>query len=70
VPALAGHYVFADYCAGFVRSFPVDGTAAGPVSDWSRQIGDVGQITSFGKDGAGELYITAADGRIFKIVAR
>jgi glucose/arabinose dehydrogenase len=70
VPALAGQYVFADYCAGFVRSFRVNGTAAGPVTDWTRQIGDVGQITSFGEDSAGELYITAEDGRVFKIVAR
>jgi glucose/arabinose dehydrogenase len=70
VPALSGHYIFADYCAGFVRSFRVNGTAAGPTTDWTRQIGDVGRITSFGEDSAGELYITSEDGRIFKIVPR
>ena len=70
VPALAGQYVFGDYCAGFVHSFRYDGGSVGAVTDWSGQIGDVGRITSFGEDGAGELYITAEDGRVFRIVAR
>jgi glucose/arabinose dehydrogenase len=70
VPALAGQYIFADYCAGFVRSFRYDGRAISAVTDWSKQIGDVGRITSFGEDGAGELYITSESGRIFKIVAK
>jgi glucose/arabinose dehydrogenase len=71
IPALAGHYFFGDYCAGFVRSFryePASGVTA--LTDWTAQLGDLGQITSFGKDSAGELYIVAADGRIMKIVPR
>jgi glucose/arabinose dehydrogenase len=70
VPALAGQYVFADYCAGFVRSFSYDGRTASGVTDWTRQIGDVGRVTSFGEDAAGELYIVSENGRIFRVVAR
>jgi glucose/arabinose dehydrogenase len=70
IPALAGQFVFADYCAGFVRSLRYDGKAAPQVTDWSKQIGNLGQITSFGRDSAGELYITSQDGRVFKIVSR
>ena len=29
-----------------------------------------GQITSFGEDAAGELYLTVAEGKVFKVVAR
>ena len=68
IPELIGQYVFADYCTGFVRSFRYSDGAAGNVNSWSAEIGDVGRVTSFGVDDAGELYITAVDGRVFKIV--
>ncbi len=70
IPALDGHYFFGDYCSGFVRSFRLTGGAATEVTDWTAQLGDLGRITSFGMDGAGELYVVAADGRIFRIVPR
>jgi len=67
IPELTGQYFFGDYCAGFVRSFGVDGGET-HVIDWSDEIGGVGSITSFGQDAAGEIYITAVDGRVFKLV--
>ncbi len=70
VPALAGQYIFADYCAGFVRSFRYEPRADLAVTDWSKQIGNIGHITSFGEDGAGELYITSDSGRVYKIIAK
>ena len=70
IPSLAGQYFFADYCAGFIRSFRYDGRAISAVTDWSGQFGDVGRVTSFGEDSAGELYIVAEDGRIFRIVSK
>jgi glucose/arabinose dehydrogenase len=70
IPSLAGQYFFSDYCAGFIRSFRYDGRAISTVTDWSRQFGDVGRVTSFGEDAAGELYIVAEDGRIFRIVPK
>ena len=68
IPELAGHYFFSDYCAGFVRSFRYSGGQAADLIDWSSQLGDLGNITSFGVDSAGELYIVAADGRVMKLV--
>ena len=29
-----------------------------------------GSITSFGEDASGELYITSADGRVFRIIPK
>jgi glucose/arabinose dehydrogenase len=70
IPALVGHYFFSDYCAGFVRSLRYENGVATDVTDWSDALGYVGAVTSFGEDSAGELYITAQDGRVFKIVPR
>jgi hypothetical protein len=63
VPELAGRYVYGDFVSGHVWSFAVTGTAA---SD-NRFIGDVANPSSFGEDAAGELFITAFDGRIYRL---
>lgn len=68
IPEIQGQYFFGDYCAGFVRSFRYANGAATEVIDWTSQLGDVGNITSFGVDAAGELYITSTNGRVYKIV--
>ncbi len=68
LPALRGHYFYADYCQGWVRSFRL---ANGQVSDrreWN--VGSVGSISSFGEDGSGELYVVAAAGRVFRVAAQ
>ncbi len=70
IPSLAGQYLFADFCQGWVRSFAYNGGTVGDVTDWSRAIGDIGNILSFGEDAAGELYITTSAGRVWKIVPR
>ena len=68
IPELDGQYFFADYCSGFVRSFRYENGQAQDLVDWSEQLGDLGPITSFGIDGAGELYIMTAEGSLLKIV--
>lgn len=70
IPALDGHYFFADYCQGFVSSFRVEGGVMTDYHPWAAEIGDVGRILSFGQDAAGELYITSSNGGIYKIVPR
>jgi hypothetical protein len=69
IPALQGHYFYADYCRGWVRSFRLqDGQAVEP-QQWPA-LAPGGLVPSFGQDAAGELYVMNAEGRVFKIVPR
>lgn len=68
IHVLRGHYLFADYCFGWVRSIDVDGPTS-RLADWSQLLGGRGPITSFGVDAYGELYIVIQSGAIYKIVA-
>jgi glucose/arabinose dehydrogenase len=65
IPPLRGHYLYADFCRGWVRSFRFVGGIATDHREWD--LGDLGRITSFGQDGAGELYILSQDGRVHRI---
>lgn len=66
IPGITGHYFYSDYCAGWLRSFRlVNGTATAHRT-WD--VGDLGSVTSFGVDAAGELYILSADGMVRKLV--
>lgn len=65
IPSLVGHYLYADYCAGWIRSFRYDGAAA---ADRRELIaGGAGNILSFGQDAAGELYVLSSNGRVYRI---
>jgi glucose/arabinose dehydrogenase len=69
IPALQGTYFYADYCAGWVRSFRYDNGTASAQQEWD--FGDLGQILSFGEDSAGELYILSVlsgNGGVYRIV--
>lgn len=66
IPALSGHYVFSDYCAGFLRSLRYADGRVAETHAWS--VGDIGRVTSFGQDAAGEIYITNSDGNVLKLV--
>ncbi|MDX2119634.1 MAG: PQQ-dependent sugar dehydrogenase [Gemmatimonadota bacterium] len=69
VPSLAGHYLYADYCSGFVRSFRYQGGQA--VSRLDRNaLRPGGNITSFGEDARGEVYILTGNGGVHRIIAR
>jgi hypothetical protein len=65
IPELAGTYFYADYCAGWVRSFTYNATATDK-RDWN--LGSIGSVTSFGEDSSGELYLTSSNGRVYKFV--
>ena len=67
VPALQGTYFYADYCAGFVRSFKLVNGMATEQADWM-SLRPGGNIASFGEDAAGELYIMTAAGGLYRIV--
>lgn len=69
VPALTGTYFYADFCNGWVRSFRYQNGQATSPREWPT-LKPGGQVTSFGEDAAGELYILEADGKVFQIVRR
>jgi len=64
VPAIRGHYFYADYCQGWIRSFRWDGSQAVDRRSWD--LGGIGNVTSFGEDAAHELYVTSANGRLYR----
>jgi glucose/arabinose dehydrogenase len=67
IPELDGHYLFSDYCGGYLRSFD---TAADEIEivDWTDDVGVPGMITGFGIDGDGEVYVSTT-GSVLKLVA-
>jgi glucose/arabinose dehydrogenase len=69
IPELQGHYFYADYCQGWVRSFRIEAGAVVEEADWPN-LRPGGPIPSFGEDSAGELYVLSADGRVLEIVPR
>ena len=67
IPALQGHYFYADYCKGWVKSLRSMGGAVTDLREWP--FGDIGNVLSFGEDAAGELYVLSANGRVYRIVS-
>ncbi|HOX19363.1 MAG TPA: PQQ-dependent sugar dehydrogenase [Gemmatimonadales bacterium] len=66
IPELAGTYFYGDYCDGWIRSFVYQGGTATNTSSWPSL--DTGQqITSFGEDARGEIYVVLAGGTIYRI---
>jgi glucose/arabinose dehydrogenase len=59
IPELTGHYLYADYCNGWLRSFKATPGGA-PTERHTWSVTAPGTL-SFGRDGAGELYLLAAD---------
>ncbi len=68
LPALAGRYVYGDFCAGQLRSFTA--RVGRPAAD-DRPLGlRVPSLSSFGLDGAGHLYATSLEGPVYRLVER
>lgn len=67
IPELDGHYLYSDYCGGYLRSFRHEDGIAVELTDWTEQVGVVGRVLSFGIDHEGELYLLT-DSAVFKIV--
>ena len=64
IPALAGAYLFADFCIGELEALRVrDGEVTG-----RRPLGAVvSNLSSFGEDADGELYAMSLDGGLFRL---
>jgi len=69
IPALAGTYLYADYCAGWVRSFQWRGGAVADARD-EPALAPGGTVSSFGEDARGELYVVTygSPGSLYRIV--
>jgi hypothetical protein len=71
LPELDGRYFYADYCTGLLRSFSWAQHAVREHWDWKPAIDKEGvltQVSSFGTDHDGELYIVELTGSIYKLV--
>jgi glucose/arabinose dehydrogenase len=66
IAELAGRYFYSDYCKGFLKSVTYAGGVASGQTDWA--IPAVGNVVSFGRDGANELLIISASGKVNRIV--
>jgi glucose/arabinose dehydrogenase len=64
---LRGRYVFADFCKGRVESARLSPGRARAVRRTSLQVGN---LSSFGEDAQGRVYITSLNGPVYRIVAR
>jgi glucose/arabinose dehydrogenase len=66
LPAMQGRYLYGDYCSGTIWSLRLeDGEAA----DVRREQVSVPQLTSFGEDAGGELYLVSQNGTIWRLAA-
>ncbi|MDP8959778.1 MAG: PQQ-dependent sugar dehydrogenase, partial [Actinomycetota bacterium] len=70
IPELVGHYFYGDLCGGWVRSFRFRDGQAVDQRDWTEDLGRVGSILSLGRGSGGELYLTVAEGQVFRLVPR
>jgi glucose/arabinose dehydrogenase len=73
IPQLPGTYFFADYCSDQIWSFRYDGSNIIEFTDRTLELEPdsgrvINDISSFGEDGSGELYIVDLGGEIFKII--
>ncbi len=65
MPALAGTIFFSDFCRGWLRSFRHEQGRVTDRTEWN--VGSLGNVSSFGEDGAHELYVVTHSGRIWKL---
>ncbi len=69
IPSRQGTYLFGDFCRNTFRSLTRSGTGTtSGVTTWTPAI-PADNLSGFGEDAGGELYITMASGRVYKVVA-
>ena len=76
VAELQGRYIFGDYISGQIWSFKVDRNTgqivAGSLQDltatFANAVSPINEISSFGEDGFGNLYVVDLGGQVFALV--
>jgi glucose/arabinose dehydrogenase len=67
IPELAGRYLYGDLCGGKVTAILVQNGRITARGDLGVQLP---QLTSFGVDGPGRVYVTSLDGGVFRLDPR
>jgi glucose/arabinose dehydrogenase len=67
LPALAGRYLYGDFCRGQVRSVQI---AAGRATGDASLGLTVPSLSSFGEDARGHVYLTSLSGPVYRLVSR
>jgi glucose/arabinose dehydrogenase len=73
LPALAGHYFYADFCTALLRSFRIEGGKVVDHVTWKETLdpeSQLAQVSDIAVDEAGELYVVSLEGPIWKLVPR
>ncbi len=73
MPSQNGRYFFGDYCSARVFSFVANGQTPSSVSEHTAALApgggiSIAQISAFGQDARGEIYIADLGGEVFRIV--
>lgn len=66
---LFGRYLYADFCAGELRSFTAGDAVPGPVEDDEALGIQVPSVSSFGEDSRGHIYAVSREGPVFRLIA-
>jgi glucose/arabinose dehydrogenase len=66
IATLRGRYIYGDFCSGTIWTLRV---ADGKAEDVRRESISFENLSSFGRDAAGELYATSLDGGVYRITA-
>lgn len=69
IPKYQGVYFFADYQVGWTRSFRYSGGKITSLVDHTEAFGQH-QVSSFGEDSQGEIYLVDHNGSVYRIVPR
>ena len=67
IPEIDGHYFYSDFCGGYLRSFAYENGEAVEPTDWTDQVGGAGNVSGFGVDGQGEMYVMTT-GSVLKVI--
>ena len=65
---LHGHYFFADWCDGWIRSLLYVDGAVEKVRDWSADLEGAASVNAFGIGTDGEMYLVNHEGDLFTIL--
>jgi hypothetical protein len=68
LPALAGQYVYSDFCDGHVRAAKL--TPTGSSADRRLAVPRVGSVSSFGEDARGRVYVVSSEGPVLRLASR